>query len=136
MALNTSTFALAAAHGITPRVIATWHADLPRTPRVLVPVQLDALVVRTETPAEPWADCKMRAAPPGSTVTRKSLLPPPFQDRATRPPGVYLHWALPDALTHGDATGDEVKFPAIPDRWLVIRVGPSVRGAARRGIRG
>src|SRR5450759_961933 len=81
MALNTSTFALAAAHGITPRVIATWHADLPRTPRVLVPVQLDA-------------------------------------------------------LGHCGGTGGEVMLRARPDRWLVIRVGPSVRGAARRGIRG
>ena len=32
---------------------------------------------------------------------RQELLPPPFADlEGTRPAGVYLHWALPDALTH------------------------------------
>ena len=38
-------------------------------------------------------------------------------------PGIHLHWALPDGLTHGvtrnSNTGPE--FPAIPNRWLVVR---------------
>ncbi|MYT33813.1 hypothetical protein GTY73_34805, partial [Streptomyces sp. SID8354] len=37
--------------------------------------------------------------------------------------GVYLHWQLPEALTHGtDTDGDGVPvFPLVPNRWLVVR---------------
>ncbi|MFF6946916.1 hypothetical protein ACFZAS_43395, partial [Streptomyces lavendulae] len=37
--------------------------------------------------------------------------------------GVYLHWQLPEALTHGvDEQGDGVPvFPLVPNRWLVVR---------------
>jgi len=37
--------------------------------------------------------------------------------------GVHLHWALPDALTRGqvDTNINELCFPAVPDRWIVIR---------------
>ncbi|HEX8741663.1 MAG TPA: hypothetical protein VF712_00880 [Thermoleophilaceae bacterium] len=37
--------------------------------------------------------------------------------------GVHLHWALPDALTHGrkaDAASP-LAFPLVPNRWLVAR---------------
>ena len=37
-------FSAAAAYGITQRVVNTWNPHLQRTPRVLVPVQVDALV--------------------------------------------------------------------------------------------
>lgn len=41
----------------------------------------------------------------------------------TLEPGVHLHWALPDALTHGLHDGqDRVTFPAVPNRWLVTRL--------------
>jgi hypothetical protein len=38
--------------------------------------------------------------------------------------GIYIHWALPDGLTHGinDNETNEVKFPAVPNRWLVARM--------------
>lgn len=47
--------------------------------------------------------------------------------------GVILHWALPDALTHGTqasagsppgsppSTNGEITFPPVPNRWLVLR---------------
>jgi hypothetical protein len=36
--------------------------------------------------------------------------------------GVVLHWALPDGLTQGAETGGgHVVYPAIPNRWLVVR---------------
>src|ERR1019366_10552328 len=47
-------FGSAVAHGITPRTVATWSSLVPRTPRVMVPIQLDALVVRQGGAA--WAD--------------------------------------------------------------------------------
>lgn len=47
----------------------------------------------------------------------------------TRKPGVYLHWELPDALRHGDGTGNgNVTYPKVPNRWLVVRLSGS--GAA------
>ncbi|HET7121657.1 MAG TPA: IPT/TIG domain-containing protein [Solirubrobacterales bacterium] len=37
--------------------------------------------------------------------------------------GVYLKWRLPRALTHGeqDAVRSELRFPPIPNRWIVVR---------------
>lgn len=37
-------------------------------------------------------------------------------------PGVHLHWALPDTLTHGRQASGGVEYPAAPNRWLVTRV--------------
>jgi hypothetical protein len=136
--------AAAAAHGITPRVITSWLPSLPRWSRVLVPIQVDALVVRSG-PAGPWADCTMQAPAESTTGTdsadARSLLPAPFTelDPSQRQPGVYLHWALPDALTNGSQTVDPsdpdaprtTTFPAIPDRWLVMRIGPDASGGRR-----
>ncbi|HZD49398.1 MAG TPA: hypothetical protein VE178_11700, partial [Silvibacterium sp.] len=38
-------------------------------------------------------------------------------------PGVHLHWELPDGLRRGvqPPEGGALKFPAAPNRWLVIR---------------
>ena len=44
-------------------------------------------------------------------------------------PGVHLHWALPDALTKathplgkdGQPDRNQVEFPTVPNRWLVVR---------------
>jgi len=129
-------FVTAAAHGITPRTIATWNAELPRTPRVLVPIQLDVLMVRSE--GGTWADCKMKELDGTQVgVTRRDQLPPPFKDLdKPRPKGAYLHWALPDALTHGTVDGNNATLPAIPDRWLVLRLSPSATLTDRRAVRG
>ena len=107
-------FSAAAAHGITPRTVATWSSLIPRTPRVMVPIQLDALVVRQQGGS--WADCRMSDPPAAVTSTnRRALLPAPFTDKTTsRSPGIYLHWALPDALTQGAASGDDATFSSDP----------------------
>lgn len=141
MALKKQVFAAALSHGLDPVVAATWNPDLPRTPRVLVPIQVDALVVRGS--GGTWADCRMRSPSAEDPVPRDAseLLPPPFTDLAApRPRGVHLHWALPDGLTRGvgsappdDATGaerarlDGVQFQAIPNRWVVARLGGGAR---------
>lgn len=38
-------------------------------------------------------------------------------------PGVHLHWALPDLLTRArvDEPTQQLRFPALPDRWIVVR---------------
>lgn len=144
MAINVTSepiFSIAAAHGITQRTVATWSEAIPRTPRVLVPIHVDALVVREK--GGTWADCLMQNPPSGATTaSRRDLLPPPFTDQQPRDPGVYLHWALPDALTHGSASVSQsgssnvanAIFPAIPDRWLVVRYYPSGSITSRRAI--
>ncbi|HUJ64914.1 MAG TPA: hypothetical protein VLX59_05230, partial [Acidimicrobiales bacterium] len=148
MATPSTFIAAAAAHGITQRVIDSWLPSLARWPRVLVPIQVDALVLRPGA-QEVWADCLMSAPPDGTTSSSpadaRPLLPPPFQelDPKERTPGVYLHWALPDALTSGGQTYDpnqpdaarNTQFPAIPDRWLVVRIGPDAKGG-RRSVSG
>jgi hypothetical protein len=100
---------------------------LGRVPRVMVPIEVDALVLRATTGG--FADCRMREPDPAGPP-RQVLLPPPFADLAgTRPSGAYLHWAVPDALTHERpaADGTTSAMPAMPDRWLVTRfhLGPA-----------
>jgi hypothetical protein len=136
---------MVAAHGISERVIATWDPRLVRTPRVLVPIVVDALVVGAD--GATFADCAMRAPTDDDDrdgdglVAAGSLLPPPFTDLAeARPPGAYLHWALPDGLTAGEVGTDAggtgtVSLPAVPDRWLVARIGPSAT-PGRRAVTG
>ena len=149
MAVNRSTLiSAAAAHGITPRVVNSWLPSLLRWPRILVPVEVDALVLRPGS-TETWANCQMKeppaavkGAPPNDS---RSLLPDPFLelDPKRRTPGVYLHWALPDAITAGTQTYDpsqpnatrDTQFPVIPDRWLVMRIGPDATGG-RRSVTG
>jgi hypothetical protein len=146
-------FAVAAAYGINDKVVATWNPDLPRTPRVMVPIHLDVLMVREK--GGTWADCAMREIPGASGNDKSTFVqPPPFTDLAApRERGAYLHWALPDGLTNGQAgTANGVAYPAakpdatspqqvsfqqIPDRWLVMRLSPStLPGVNRRMVRG
>ena len=107
--------------------MSAFDPTLGRAPRVMIPVQLDALVLRQ--PGAGFADCRMRPPDPNGPA-RQELLPLPFADLPdVRPPGIYLHWALPDALTRerpapsaqdGEPTG--TSMPVIPDRWLVARI--------------
>jgi hypothetical protein len=127
--------AILAAHGLTSRTAATWNPSLPRDPRVLAPIVVDALVIRQK--GAKWADTQMKRTDPSgsSIVDAKSLLPKPFAMRATdRDPGAYLHWALPEALTRG-VRSDTVSFPALPDRWLISRIFPSATHSDRRAVR-
>src|SRR5579863_1049063 len=141
MAVNTklsftdqaAVFAAAASYRINNQVINTWNPYLIRTPRVLVPIQVDALVVRPSQPVQAWADCALKPAPQQTTpVTRYDILPAPFAElKQPRTAGVYLQWALPDALTNANAAGSTTTFPAAPDRWLVLRMYPSTTRVVR-----
>lgn len=96
--------------------------------RLLVPIQLAALVERVS--GEIYADSAFKPADRNvSKPTRQRILPAPFADSGTRPAGVHLHWALPDALARYDA--ENKRFPRLPCRWVVIRSS----GAAARGAR-
>ncbi|MGD0452779.1 MAG: hypothetical protein ABSB69_04220 [Solirubrobacteraceae bacterium] len=140
--LDPALVSVATAHGITPRVAATWYPALVRDPRVHVPIELDVLMVRDPTLA--WAATGMSTPPQGDhesgapAVAAASLMPAPFAEKpGARPRGAYLHWYLPNGLTGGTAGGphDQATFPPIPDRWLVLRMSPGGQ-ATRRAVRG
>jgi hypothetical protein len=147
-AFSSINIALTAAHGITDRLASTWSPQLPRDPRVLVPILVEAMVLRQA--GGTWAATKMQPPPSaGDPVAAPSLLPKPFDlSPDQRPAGVYLHWALPDALTRGaqaptDSSGNapapsdaNAIFPAVPDRWLVVRLSPSSTHPDRRAVKG
>ena len=51
-------------------------------------------------------------------------VPQAFVNLETGPPaaGVYLHWKLPAAITHGRSPqGGPIEFECIPNRWIVLR---------------
>jgi hypothetical protein len=110
--------------GLEVDEIATWDPGVLRDARLLVPVDLQALYVPVGTePGEP-----MVRLPSYLRVGEgEAPLPPPFAAGTPRPPGVHLHWALPDALLRGrlrepGAPGDRLELPALPDRWAVVRI--------------
>jgi hypothetical protein len=54
----------------------------------------------------------------GSNVTRSFDEGPNWSLEA----GAHLHWAMPDALTHGKQGEHGIDFAALPNRWLLTRV--------------
>lgn len=102
-----------------------------------VPIRLDALRLSTPLPVVeakvdftrmPYWDGAREANPDVANISEE-LVSYPFQDRAlVLPPGVHLHWALPDALTRGSSRATagyrhQLLFPAVPNRWLMTRSG-------------
>ena len=97
---------------------------------LVVPVQVDALVIN-EPIAKGGATWNRWQMKYGKLNTFAPPMSEPFGDEVYKAPevGVYIHWALPDGLTHGvrkpgDAPG-EFTYPYIPNRWLVARVASS-----------
>lgn len=46
----------------------------------------------------------------------------PFAEGKPLKAGIHLHWSLPRQLTRGGSTAQGLKFPPVPDRWLVTRM--------------
>lgn len=88
------------------------------SPSLLVPVDVEALVVSSSSLNLPWA---CNAYNYNNTNKFEDIRPSMFQ--GTKPEiGVALHWALPDGLTHGVQDGnEEINYPLVPNRWLVVR---------------
>ena len=107
--------------------IATWDRYLLRENRLLVPVDVQALYVPPGH-AEPMVRLPMLVAGANGQVaqTAQEGMPPLFAAGQPREAGVHLHWALPDALLRGKLTettgANRLGLPALPDRWLVLRV--------------
>jgi hypothetical protein len=97
---------------------------------LLVPINIEALVVGKQIGR--WTDL----SPDFSKLFEGKILgsqitPALFDDKAgLHKPGIHLHWALPDALTHGrqiqnedeDEPSGPPEFPLIPNRWMVQRI--------------
>lgn len=127
----TAQFSAIAKSGIAAEVAATWNEQLPRVPRLLVPVDVRALVVPKQATVERAGIGVRLYADADNPIEKGERAPAPFTDLDARPPGVYLHWAMPDGLTRGHVD-DALNLRALPDRWLVMRVEPG----PRRNVRG
>ena len=124
-------FSASARTGLSAAEAKSWSPILPRDPRLLVPVDVEALVVVPGS-TEPTADIAVRLLrapePGGETFSDNTVRSaPPFSVITPRAPGVYLHWALPDGLTAGrttDATvpDGQLNLRPLPNRWLVVRL--------------
>lgn len=124
--------------GLDAAAIDRWDPTLLRESRVLVPVDLQALVVDVGS-SEPTVRVPLAlAAPDGRPPTPAT---PVLEDGPPREAGVHLHWAPPDALLRGTLSESSedgprrLGLPPLPDRWVVLRLlvpagdaAPSVRG--------
>src|SRR5262245_53301900 len=119
---------------------------------LLAPVHLDALAMPvSRSVVEPMADFTRlpyfdgeRDINSGVPYLSEAILSQPFEDQNLHlPPGIHLHWILPQALTRGvlrqsedsspPHTGkvagenplkseeQQVRFPRVPNRWLIRR---------------
>src|SRR2546423_5177076 len=103
---------------------------------LLVPVTLDAWVVDSQTQQQvSWYYANF-----SNLTSFQSPIPQAFDTSSANKPtvGVHLHWALPDALTHGGEsdTDDQIAFPLVPNRWLVARFNVPVVGTTSAALNG
>ena len=121
---------------IDPDLLATIGELRRPEEKLCVPVDLRALVVSGRAgEAERRGDIATRTGDPGETAG--TTLPPPFTDADPLPAGAHLHWAMPDALCRADPEANDddadLGLPPVPDRWLVVRLGPP-RVKRRRAV--
>lgn len=111
------------------------------TVSVVVPVSVEAMCVGPNTdpdkvrfvgPTADFSDLPARDAKGywrGKPYLADSITAFP---KPTLRPGMHLHWALPDALTHGATQADgTLAFPPAPNRWLVVRCARNAGGERR-----
>lgn len=134
-ALGSERYAALRRLGIGIGDLIHWDDTLDRDPRLLVPVDVQALVVRE---GDDEAMVRLPLRDRGDPV-------PSIDDPGTaRAPGVHLMWAVPEALGRGRLVDDPddpdpeakvLELPLMPDRWVVLRlvVATGERGARLRG---
>jgi len=108
--------------GVSVGDLVNFDATLLREPRLLVPVDVCALVVRAGD--EPMVRLPFRA--------EDDVAPDPTDAGSAREPGVHLLWSVPAALGRGTliddpaAPGDHsrrlLELRTLPDRWVVLRL--------------
>jgi len=125
---GTQRWSVLARTDLTVGEIGTWDPALLRDPRLLVPIDVQALVAAAGGTEPVVRMLSALRAGPGQPA-----FPAPFDPGSPREPGVHLHWALPDALMRGridqlpddaDPTdpGQRLQMRPAPDRWAVVRL--------------
>jgi len=116
--------------------IGRFDAALVRDTRVLVPIDVQALVVPANS-AEPMVRLPLSIAAPDDAPPAPAT--DILADGPPRPAGVHLHWAMPDALLRGkladNGPTNRLSLPPLPDRWIVLRV-VAPKGASAPIVRG
>ncbi len=113
--------------------IATWDSRLVRHGRVLVPVDVQALYVPVDDKTK-FVRLPCALTTPDGQAPEKT--PEPLAGGVIREPGVYLHWAPPDALLRGtltqvpDASRNRLGMAPLPDRWVVLRIVAPTKATA------
>ncbi len=109
-------------------------ADIGTVKHLLVPINVEALAVGRQTTksGQGWSDlCPDFSRLYEGDILGGQLTPSlDTQSNPQLPAGIHLHWALPDALTHGRQVRSEdggepsapPEFPYIPNRWMVQRI--------------
>lgn len=121
------------------KTVGTWDTRLIRHPRLLVPIDVQALYVAPSS-AERFVRLPFALTTPDGE--KPEPMPEPFAKGAPRAPGVHLHWALPDSLLSGElkevAAGsrNRLGLSALPDRWTVFRIAVPRRGGERATVKG
>jgi hypothetical protein len=143
-AVTSQAFNIAARTGVAIDALGSWDAGLARPPRVLVPIDVAALVVAPDAAVAAAPVLPQLADPttsPDGDITTAMPPVPPFSDPANRAPGIYLHWAAPDGVTSSQPLTPTPATPGadiaasmrpLADRWVVLRVG----GGTPRRVRG
>jgi hypothetical protein len=95
-----------------------------------VPLRLQALCLDGEqTVVRALADYRLLPSlhPQGDVDDHPNLsgaiLTPPFTRDLPLPAGIHLHWMLPSVLTRGESDASGIRFPQVPNRWLILRSG-------------
>ncbi len=139
-AQTTERFSALARTDVDLAAIATWDTDLLRESRVLVPVDVQALVVPGG-----GDDAVLLPGPlsPGHEFDTAVVDgPDPLATPGRRAAGVHLQWALPDGLLRGrlqdprGRAGGGLDLPALPDRWAVVRLLAPATGDGPAHVRG
>ncbi len=119
-------------------------------PRLIVPINVEAFCVNRKIQASNFLPAVTnfqtlpynKGAAAQKPFLSERVLAQPFSP-GTVETGVHLHWAMPDALMHGEQTTSKtaanrglepqaaMRFPRLPDRWLITRteLGAKTDGA-------
>jgi hypothetical protein len=126
-ALASGQWVKTASSNLLPSAIASWDPLLRREQRLLVPVDVQALVVPADQslPVRPTSTVLPAAA--GGWPAK----PAPFAPAQSIAAGVHLHIAMPDGLTRAASIpassavpppGNPSGFRVLPDRVVVVRM--------------
>jgi hypothetical protein len=107
-------------------------AGQPPDDTLLVPIDVQALVTGSAGKERVPTETVVPNVPENTAESATLPQPPPlFAPASPRAPGIHLHWAMPDALTRGDAgtarsdpvpAGNPTGLRPLPDRWVVVRM--------------